>query len=116
MRNKTICIDLTEFSQKKLRVISEKYQISYDFLIHNKNVGCAKIWIDLDMSMMVGFTTKKSDRFELTEQWTDTITNIKPIKFKNNDKSLSVDSILDKISKFGIKSLTKIEKQFLDNQ
>lgn len=42
-------------------------------------------------------------------------TSISNTELPKSDVSLNVDDILDKISKYGIESLLKEEREFLDN-
>ena len=113
MKNNIICIDLTKFNNEKLKEVSNELNLSYDIVLNNKKKGFAKIY--LKGIEVIAFTTKKDkgniifmesfklgllfmDSFELTDE---------PIQFE-------LDSVLEKITKYGIDSLSKKEKlQFL---
>ena len=114
MKNNIICIDLTKFNNEKLKEVSNELNLSYDIVLNNKKKGFAKIY--LKGIEVIAFTTKKDkgniifmesfklgllfmDSFELTDE---------PIQFE-------LDSVLEKIKKYEIDSLSKKEKYYLDN-
>lgn len=111
-----MCIDLTMFNQTKLRELAEKHQLNVDFLLKNKSIDLAKIWIDLDTGVLIAFTTKKYPKMTYTDAYMEQLQKIQPIEMPKKDVSLDVDSILDKISKYGIESLNEKEKIFLSGQ
>lgn len=117
MNNRTICIDLTNFNNEAIVKISAEYSIESACLLDNKKMGVGRIWIDLDLGVIVSFSLKGKTNIVFTDEYLDMMKNslnsIKPIEIK---KDYSVDTILDKISKYGISSLTLNEKTFLESQ
>lgn len=117
-----ICVDLTKYTLKELKDISEVYNIPFFYLEDLKGkpgdeVYFAKMWFDTLNQEIVGYSSiLDKDKLILSESYTDIISDIKPIDLKKKRVDvLTVDNILDKITKYGIDSLVKEEKDFLDN-
>lgn len=116
-KDRILCIDLTKYNQTKLKEIAQKYTISLDFLVTNKKADLVRIWIDLDFGIMVSYTTKKNKQeVVFTDFYRQALLGIQPLELPKKEIVYSVDSILDKISKYGIESLTESEKIFLNSQ
>lgn len=114
-----ICIDLTQFNKEKLVEVADKYQLNIVSLVENKDNGICKIYVDLSIiPLMVAYSTKKNkDTIITVSSFLESLKNIEPIVLIKEVKDivpLTVDSILDKISKSGIVSLSESEKNFLD--
>lgn len=111
-----ICIDLTKFNNEKLVDVAKMIGIDYDALLHNKKAGFVKLFIDKLSGKTIAFTTKEDkESINYTEFFTEMLKSIEPfILSKKEPKELTVDGILDKISKYGIESLSVNEKKFLD--
>jgi hypothetical protein len=77
-----------------------------------------KIWINPDNGFVIAYEDKKGYAF--SENFINHLNEIEPLEVKEEDISyigeMDIDSILDKISKSGIESLTKEEKNYLDCQ
>lgn len=117
MKNNIICIDLTKFNNEKLKEVSDKLDISYEILLSNKENGFAKLFVDLTGSgTIVAFTTKKNkEKVILTNYFTKSLLEMTSFEIIKEPVQLEMDSVLEKISKYGIESLSKLEKDFLDN-
>lgn len=115
--------DLTS-DLSKAKVICDKYNLSYETLIHNKEKKLRKIWLSDTGDGIVyfencGWECVVSSYFindiKNCKEWTLSI----PKGVDTIDKSViifDVDIILDKISAYGIDALTKEELSFLDSQ
>ena len=123
-----ICIDLTQFNNDKLKEVAKSLKLSdiqINMLIDNKKIDIAKLYLSkdslyLDNSSLpiIAYTSKGDNTVKYFNTFTEMISKIEPIKAKKKDKLelTSVDSILDKISRFGVESITESEKNILDNQ
>lgn len=123
---KIIVIDHSFTSDEKLKRISDELNLNYELLVKDrKQFRLYRIWIDIDSKTMIAYTTTKSPKEIIyTKVHEELLFDIKgydpkPIALpepKNEPLKvdLNIDSILDKISKFGIESLLKEEKDYLD--
>lgn len=110
-----ICIDLKMFNHVKLKELCDIHGFDYDTLLSNKYDGFAKLWIRKDDKMIVAFTTKKDSNVQFSEVFSAELLKITPTSLPKQPKNFDLDSILEKISAFGIDSLKQEEKDFLDN-
>ena len=119
-----ICIDLTKFNNEQLIKIAEQYNIDYDSLLINKKNGFAKIWLVKDTNIIIAYTSKGDDSLRYMSTFTELLKLTENVSLKSVEKIkdvkepeiiLNVDIILEKISKYGIESITDKEKRFLDN-
>lgn len=116
-----ICIDLTKFNNEQLIKIAEQYNIDYDSLLINKKNGFAKIWLVKDTNIIIAYTSKGDDSLRYMSTFTELLKLTENVSLKKSEKKkepeiiLNVDIILEKISKYGIESITDKEKRFLDN-
>lgn len=117
-----ILIDYAFTSDEKLKLICDELELNYDILIKDKKrFKLFRIWIDKDSKRMISYSTQKSpDKIEFTDAFDTGFKSMatyepKVLETKKIEISLDVDDILDKIHKFGIDSLLKEEKEFLDN-
>ncbi len=117
-----ICIDLTQYTLTELKDVSEVYNIPFFYLKDMKgnpgeDVYFAKVWFDTLNQELVGYSSiEDKDKFILSQSYTNVMVDIKPVDLKKRRVDvLTVDNILDKIAKYGIDSLVKEEKDFLDN-
>ena len=117
MKNIT-CIDLRLFNHVTLNEVSEKIGINFEHLWNLKKDGIAKIWIVLKgydgENSLVAYNTKKCEDIIFTNEFTKHLNGMDFLKPEKKSKILDTDSILEKISKFGIQSLKPEEKEFLD--
>lgn len=70
------------------------------------------LFFDPTTLYLVAYIKKGEKDIIFVPEFTDFMNNLKSIK--NSDKNISLDSILDKISKSGVSSLNKKEVIFLD--
>lgn len=117
-----IVIDYAFTSDEKLRRICDELKINYDILLKDKkDFKMYRSWIDITSKTMIAYTTtKRPNTLIYTEGFESTFMSIpryepKPIELPSPEVKFDVDTILDKISKFGIDSLLKEERDFLDN-
>jgi len=117
MKNNIICIDLTKFNFEKLKDVSVKTNIRYELLVNNKKNDFAKLFFDMSGDgVIIAFTTKKDkNRVVYTDVYSDTLLSMKSIEIVKQPVQLELDTVLEKISKYGIGSLSGSEKDFLDN-
>jgi len=131
------CIDLTVYNYEKLEEIGRALKIANPSLLaENKKIGIAKIWFDTkNDNAVIAYTVKGDNEILIADNFIADITKIKPVDVivKEKEQSvvslvesvinsprklkvvLDVDAILDKIGQYGIDSITKEEKDFLDN-
>lgn len=117
-----ICIDFTKVSYDQLKDFSEEYNFVYEILQELKQKTYAKMWFLLD-GTGVAFTLTRDNMFKIKDyekvrMFDGFVKDLKDIKLyvpKPKEIILDVDVILDKILKYGEKSLSKEEKDFLDN-
>jgi hypothetical protein len=131
------CIDLTVYNYEKLEEIGRALKIANPSLLaENKRIGIAKIWFDTkNDNAVIAYTIKGDNEILIADNFIADITKIKPVDVivKEKEQSvvslvesvinsprklkvvLDVDAILDKIGQYGIDSITKEEKDFLDN-
>jgi hypothetical protein len=117
-----IIIDFAFTSDDKLRRICEELKLNYDVLSNDKKqFKFYRVWIDLTSKTMIAYSTVSSpEKIIYTPAYEEIFRTIpryepKPIELPAPQVDLNIDSILDKISKYGIDSLLKEEKDFLDN-
>ena len=121
-----IIIDYAFTSDEKLRRICDELKLNYDILIKDKKeFKMYRAWIDLTNKTMIAYSrTSRPNEIIYTPSYEELFRNIPryeptpialPSPEVNLNVDLNVDDILDKISKYGIDSLLKEEKDFLDN-
>lgn len=117
-----IIIDYAFTSDEKLRRICDELKLNYDILVKDKkDFKMYRAWIDLTNKTMIAYSkTSRPNEIIYTSSYEELFRNIpryepKPIALPAPEVDLSIDAILDKISKYGIDSLLKEEKDFLDN-
>jgi hypothetical protein len=130
------CIDLTAYNYEKLVEIGTALKIANtSLLIENKRIGIGKIWFDTkNDNAVIAYTIKGDNEILIADNFIADITKIKPVDVIVKQKEenvlnvlesvinsprklkvvLDVDTILDKIGQYGINSITKEEKDFLD--
>ena len=115
-------IDLTLFNNEKLKEVVKMFpgiQINPDSLIQDKKNGIKKLFLDTENLVVIAYTLKANpDEIIFTDDLVEKLKAIESLQMPKKQKvtgPLSVDTILDKISKWGIESLTESEKTFLDN-
>lgn len=124
MKN-VICIDYSITSNDDLKSICNKYSFKYDELLSNKKkFDFYKIFIDLNTYRMFAYIVNKNkSKIEFTDGIDIFLNAIEPERVVQESKmnissslsiELDIDVILDKIHKYGISSLLKEEREFLD--
>jgi len=113
--NNTICIDLRMFNHIKLKEVCDIHGFEYQVLLSTKNQGFAKIWINKDTMKIFAFTMKKDDTVRFTDEFSKDLSEMVSVDVPKQPKVLDLDTILEKISTYGIESLKPNEKEFLDN-
>jgi hypothetical protein len=122
-----IVIDYAFTSDEKLRRICDELHLNYELLTkEKKQFKMYKIWVDVENRTMIGYSTTFAPNEIIFTEGLDrelrAMSRYEPKpkelpspKIEYPKADLDIDSILDKISKFGIDSLLKEEKDFLDN-
>ena len=117
MKN-VIVIDFAFTSETNLKNICQELQINFDVLNAEKGrFKFYKVWIDTESKTLIAYTTTKNPSdLVYTNGLNTVLTQIATYQLKPacDLSELTVDAILDKISKYGIGSLMKEEKDFLD--
>jgi hypothetical protein len=130
------CIDLTAYNYEKLVEIGTALKIANPSLLaENKKIGIGKIWFDTkNNNAVIAYTVKGDNEVLIADNFITDLTKIKPVDVIVKEKEqnvlnvvesvissprklkvvLDVDTILDKIGQYGIDSITKEEKDFLD--
>jgi len=119
-----ICIHLTRFSsaqefEKMLRDNGISNYVESKVLMDLKRDGYLKIWLDNSKYETIAWT-KSPNKKEVyfSQNYSSFLKDMKSLSFIHVEQSTSnynIDNILDKISVYGISSLTVSEKEFLDN-
>ena len=139
-RKSIICIDLRKYNNEQLTKVSEHIGIKDGDLQENKKMGIIKVFLDDERKthMAVVFKNPTGRHYKglvvdhdyslqvtLSKRDYDYLLKMPSTDFdlKKKDWNLptvievfNVDAILDKINKFGLSSLTKSEKDFLDEE
>jgi hypothetical protein len=116
MKNNIICIDLTKFNNEKLKEVSTELNVRLDVLVGNKKLGFVKLFLNIELDIIVAFTTKKDKtRIVYTDTYKDMLLNMESFEIVKQPIQLDIDTVLEKITKYGIDSLSVLEKDFLDN-
>lgn len=112
-----ICIDLTKFNNEKLSEVAKLYNLEEKSLVNNKKNGFAKLYINVLDGKLIAFTNKSNkDEVVIADIFMELLKSIPSVTIEKKQPKieLTVDNILDKISKYGIESLSVNEKKFLD--
>ncbi len=116
-----IVIDLTLFNYQNLGRVLEASNLSdvnLEFLESSKKDGFAKLFFDIESSMVVAFTIKKNrEEIILTSDFTDLLHTLKSVTITKASEELTTDkfnTLLEKISNHGINSLSTKERNYLD--
>ena len=140
-RNITL-IDLKKYNDVQLTRISEIVGLVDGSLQWEKERGTEKIWFDFDNKMLIAIFDKEifdsykglatNSDLKLSKKEKDYLLKMKPTEFNTKKKKvrkevvsdvvdvvtlpvvLELDAILDKIKDYGIDTLVKEEKDFLD--
>lgn len=143
-KEKVFCVNLKSHNDGQISAICDRYSLSYDSLTYLKSEGMSKIWIEEGSEYLIAYTTlKEPDYINICENYVDFADNIATTRFLREIKQigtpkirkqksaqkadvaeiakslpvvLETDAILEKIFKYGIASISKEEKQFLDSQ
>jgi hypothetical protein len=100
------------YNQEKLVTIADELNIKSEILLESKKKGLAKLYLNEDK--IIAFTTKKNKEIIVYTPYLDEeMSKIEPFIIENS-YVMTVDSILDKICKYGIETLTENEKKFLE--
>lgn len=110
-----ICIDLTKFNYEALEKICHQYNMESVSLINNKKNGFKKLWLCKKTFNIIAYNTKTDSIVKYTSAFSEILKSMDSVEIKKEPKPiLNLDSILEKISKYGIGSISKEEKDFLD--
>jgi hypothetical protein len=113
-----ICIEISKYNQDELSKMNKDLNLKRLDLNNFKRLEAVKIWISLDTEELVSFTFIEGgeDVLYFGDDYKKMFLDIKPFELPKKLKFLSIDSILEKITKYGMESLTKDEKEFLDKE
>jgi hypothetical protein len=117
MKN-VILIDFAFTSDSTLKNICNELKLNFDVLKTEKDkFNFYKVWIDMSSKTMIAYTiTKRPNDIIYTNGLSSLFLEMSSFQLQpSTDLSdLNVDKILDKIAKYGMSSLLKEEKEFLD--
>ena len=134
--NNIKCIDLTAYNYEKLEEIGVALKIANPSLLaENKRIGIGKIWFDVkNDNAVIAYTIKGNSEILIADNFIEDISKIKSLDVIAKERPnvldlvesviksprkleviLNVDAILDKIGQYGLDSITKEERDFLDN-
>lgn len=110
----TLLIDFRKLNDNDIKVISTKFGIDYDYLISLRDdYSIERVFIDVDQKEILAFTYFNIDGINYND---NVFNNMKAYEVEVPKAVVfDVDTILEKITDFGIDSLTKDEKDYLDN-
>lgn len=114
-----ICIDYSITKNQDLKLICDKYSLIFEEILEKRTkYNLHKIFIDLDSHKLFAYTFN-SDKQKV--HFTDVVDSVFlsipncVVEIDSNISiELDVDKILDKIHKYGMSSLVKEEREFLD--
>jgi len=116
-----ICVDLTVLDKNQLKDFCSTYKLSYEGILDFKEKTYAKLWITKQGICMAFTLTKKNyfnikdfDTIKAFNGFLKELSTMEPYQVIVEPVILDVDVILEKISKYGIKSITLEERHFLD--
>ena len=124
-----ICVDLTILNDAELRDFCSTYELMYETILDFRKKTYAKLWLTKD-GCLIAFNLIKENDFEIDDYETVRLFNKFLPELESSTKVyapkvytpikepiiLEVDTILEKIFKYGKDVLTIEEKNFLDNQ
>lgn len=121
MKN-VICVDLTILNPAQLQVFCDECNFDFEVLSDLKNKGYWKVWFLKD-GFGISYNLTKGNAFGVSDYakvryFEDFMTDLSKMEAYQPapvEVVFSVDVILEKISKHGVGSITKEEKDFLDN-
>jgi hypothetical protein len=111
-----LVIDYSITSNDDLKIITDKFGLNYDYMTsQHKKFDFYKIFIDIETRKMISYILNSNrSKVEVTDAFDFVMNSQKSYVIEKPAVELSLDAILDKISKFGITSLVSEEKEFLD--
>lgn len=118
-----ICVDLSAITYEQLEYFCREKNFGYEVLKDLKNKTYAKIWFTRT-GEGIAFTLAKKNIFKIKDHATvrpfegffEDLAKVPAYVAPVQASLLEVNVILDKIAKYGVASMTKEEKDFLDSQ
>lgn len=121
MKN-VICVDFTIMNADQIKVFADEHNFVCDVLLDLKKKKYQKVWFFPDGVGLAynlckdnPFGVKDYNKVRLFTDILDDLTKLKAYEPVSVEVLLDVDTILEKIHKYGKDSITKEEKDFLDN-
>lgn len=113
-----VMIEPNRFDLDQIAWISEKFGIDKNLILDLKSKNISKIWIWKKTGKVLFYKESKNQHIEHEKIEFD-MSNVQTFSLSgcydpDSKSNLNVDTILDKISSSGIKSLNISEKEFLD--
>lgn len=116
-----ICVDLTKLNHEQLKTFCDEHNFVFDVLMDLKKKTYHKIWFLRDGTGLA-FNLCQDNIFKIKDYekvrfFTDLLKDLTKIDAYEPAKVevvLDVDTILEKIHRYGKDSITKEEKDFLD--
>ena len=123
--NNVICVDLTILNPEQLMLFCENHNFKYEVLLELKQKTYWKVWffadgtgLSFNLTKNNIFKIKDYEKIRYFDDVLDCLSKIavyEPAPIESIELVLDVDTILEKILKYGKDSITKEEKNFLDN-
>lgn len=107
-------IDLRRFNHEKLKELSEELKLDYNILARSKDGDYAMIWIDTNAGIVIAYTTKKDSSIRYSSDFLSILHSVKEVEVIKKPRAFTLDDILEKISKYGIESLSVDELVLLN--
>jgi hypothetical protein len=109
-------IDLKGHDLGEVKRIADMFNFSFKVLENYKKSDVSILWINVDISIAIAYKEGDED-IVYTKEYVDYLKKLKRYEVSDTeieeDVELNLDTILDKISKYGFNALTKQEKEFL---
>ena len=90
-------------------------QLDAKKIYEQKSNGCTKLFIDKSTQSVMAYNMKGQKEITFQNNLRNFLKNLKSIDYNKGVYIISIDTILDKINKNGLESLSKREKEFLEN-
>jgi hypothetical protein len=116
-----ICVDLTKLDTQQLEIFCNEYDFLHSAILDFKEKTYAKLWITKEAKCIAFTLTRKNifdiedfDVIRVFDGFLDDLSLMESYMVPVEPVIFDIDTILEKIFKYGKESLTSEEKKFLD--
>jgi len=118
-----ICVDLSKLTESEVAEFCASRKLSYDVVVRLKKDSYAKVWWTLE-GVGIAFTLSPENKWNIKDHDTvrffssfiPDLSSMPVYEPPKPERHMDVDSILEKIFKYGKDSMTEEERNFLDSQ